>query len=671
MNRLAARLSSLVVACVLCGGIIAPARTGAQTVISTNFWFAGTKLVFEHPTPLDGDIAVSIRDTGLQKLLSGVGATLSYQPQQRYIIVTAADHRVITFVVGDAHYTVAGVSAKATFAPFLDGNEVIVPLLALARSLYLEPVQSDRETVLEPQLGALDVHVDGRRTIVTLRGATTLRYTKISETPERLQLTFNGVATTLVPARRVGGGIDQIDIVNGGVARNPSTTVTISAVAGEQHLIAASGSPYEFTVVFGPPGVALDLHPAVPVNLGTPPPVAYVPPPTPVPQTMTNAPAMPAQTPAPSAYASPMQTGPAIVTDVNLVPSDDGLAVRLSLSAPATFDWHRLNDDRWYVDIHNATLTGAGRDERPNLTAVDSIRVRQIGTPDAPAVRVAITLRGDRRVELVPGENALTVAVSNTPEVNLAHTGSGQTVGTTVAQNDQATSSATPDPYMSPPDPSAWKFGPQVNGSRIIVIDPGHGGGDAGTAHNGLVEKNLTLNISMRLRALLTQQGWNVRMTRDSDIDPVSQANLTAFAADGKPNANDRAYLQTRCDVANSVNARLFISIHVNYAPSAAVNGTTFYYTKPQDVALAQALERNVIPLLGTKDDGVIKNDFYVTKHTTMPAVLIETGFISNAHDAALLADPNALQNIALGIAAGVRAYAGALPALSSKADPE
>jgi len=669
MNRLAAQLSSFVLAGALCVGAIAPAATDAQTPVSTNFWFAGTKLVFEHATPLDGEIAVSIRDTGLQKLLSGVGATLSYQPAQRYVVITAADRRIITFVIGDARYSAGGVSSKATFAPFLDGNDVIIPLLALARSLYIEPVQSDRETVLEPQLGALDVHVDGRRTIVTLRGATTLRYTKIAETPERLQLTFNGIATTLVPARRVGGGIDQIDIVNGGVARNPSTTVTIQAVAGEQHLIAVSSSPYEFTVVFGPPGVALDLHPAVPVNLGTPPPVAYVPPPNSPAPTMTNAPAPPPQ---PSAAASPVQSGPATVTDVSLVPGDDGLTVRLSLSAAATFEWHRLADDRWYVDIHNATLTGAGRDERPNLTAVDSVRIRQIGTPDAPAVRVAFTLRGDRRVELLPGENTLTIAVSNTPEVDLARTGSGQTAGTTVAStNDQVATGATPDPSMPQPDSTPWKFGAPAAGSRIIVIDPGHGGADAGTSHNGLVEKTLTLNISMRLRALLTQQGWNVRMTRDSDVDPVSQANLTAFAADGKPNANDRAYLQTRCDVANAVNARLFISIHVNYAPSAAVNGTTFYYTKPQDVALAQALEHSLIPLLGTKDDGVIKNDFYVTKHTTMPAVLIETGFISNAHDAALLADPNALQNIALGIAAGVRAYAGALPALSSKVDPE
>jgi hypothetical protein len=232
MNRLAARLSSLVAVSALCAGVLAPARLDAQTPISTNFWFAGTKLVFEHPTPLDGDIAVSIRDAGLLKLLAGVGAAISFAPQQRYVLVTTSDRRVITFTVGDARYSIGGMGAKATFAPFLDGNEVIVPLMAIARALYIEPVQSDRETVLEPQLGALDIHADGRRTIVTFRGATALRYTKAAESPERLQVTFNGVATTLVPARRVGGGIDQIDIANGGVARNPSTTVTITAVAG-------------------------------------------------------------------------------------------------------------------------------------------------------------------------------------------------------------------------------------------------------------------------------------------------------------------------------------------------------------------------------------------------------------------------------------------------------
>jgi N-acetylmuramoyl-L-alanine amidase len=141
------------------------------------------------------------------------------------------------------------------------------------------------------------------------------------------------------------------------------------------------------------------------------------------------------------------------------------------------------------------------------------------------------------------------------------------------------------------------------------------------------------------------------------------------MAADGKPNPSDRAYLQTRCDVANSVNARLFISIHVNYSDSPAVNGTTFYWYKPQDQLLASTLEHAVIPIAGTNDLGPVRDNFYVIHHTTMPAVLIETAFISNPHDAALLATSTFLQNMAQGIASGVKAYAGAPPLQASQAD--
>jgi len=75
-------------------------------------------------------------------------------------------------------------------------------------------------------------------------------------------------------------------------------------------------------------------------------------------------------------------------------------------------------------------------------------------------------------------------------------------------------------------------------------------------------------------------------MTRDTDIDPVSGDNLSRMHADGKPNADDRAYLQTRCDVANNAGARLFISIHINSAPSEGARGT--------NVLLVQAARRRV-----------------------------------------------------------------------------
>lgn len=664
MNRLRVRRFSraLALALAVLGGVPLGAR--AQTAPATTFWFAGTRLIFDAPVALDGDIAVSIHDSGLARLLARVGATIAYQPQQRYIVVTAADHRIVSFTVGDVHYAVGGVVATAPFAPFFDGNDVIVPLFAIARALYVEPVAAGNETIFEPQIGTLDVRPDGRRTIVTLHGATALRYALSAETPDRLSVTFSGVGSALAAQRRIGGGIDEVDVAVTGSAKNPAATVTIVAPSGSQHAVTTSASPYDFTIVFAPAGVALDGSGA---SAST---AASAPPPPPMPVAAAPRPLAPALTAPPvggSSAAAP-QTGPARVTDVAIEDRPDGsVSVRLAIDGTATYDWHRLRDDRWYLDVADAQLTQAGRDERPNTAAVESVRVREIGTPDAPVVRVAFTLRGDNQVVVTPVDESLTITAANAADPDLARTGNGQIGGATVAQSTPESPAGPPvAPIATAPPPTGWKFGgpaPGLGGNRIIVIDPGHGGDDVGTAHNGLVEKELTLDIARRLRALLVEAGWTVRMTRDSDIDPFSAATYASFATDGRPNPTDRAYLQTRCDVANAVNARLFISIHINYSDSPSVRGTTFYYTKPQDVPLAQALERAVIPQAGTQDDGVVKSNLYVTKHTTMPAVLVETAFISNPGDVARLEEPRFLQNVAAGIAAGVKAYAGAVPA--------
>lgn len=662
MIRLRARLFSA--ACALLIGSEATVTTaaGAQSAPRTTFWFAGTRLIFDSPVALNDDVAVSVHDSGLQRLLARAGATLAYQPQQRYIIITTADRRSVTFTIGDARYSVGGVTANATFSPFYDGDEVIVPLYAIARALYFEPVVFGTETVFEPQIGTLDIRPDGRRTIVTLRAATELKYAKISETPERLVLTFRGVGSALAANRHIGGGVDEVDVAVSGGPKNPSATVTISAPKGAQHLFSSSASPNEFSVVFAPAGVALDAaQPAAPpaqlAQAQAPPDFAAAP--SPVPS-------------GPLVQATP-QSGPAIVSATSLNPqADGGLSVRLTVDGTATYDWHRLRDDRWYLDIANATLGAAVRDERPNAAPVASMRVRQIGSAGAPVVRIAFSLHGDRRVDVTPAAGSLTIAVApGAADAGAARTGNGQLGGATVAQSSAQSPAGPPIAPLAPaPRDTPWKFAPpSTDLNRVIVIDPGHGGADAGTAHNGLVEKRLTLDIALRLRELLVGQGWNVRLTRDTDVDPVSAQTLAAFATDGRPNASDRAYLQTRCDVANAVNARMFISLHVNYADATSVRGTTFYYSKAQDVALAQALERSMIPVMGTQDDGVVKSNLYVTKHTTMPAVLIEAAFISNPGDVGLLSDPAFLQNVAAGIAAGVKAYAGALPALSSQSD--
>ncbi len=616
-----------------CLPFAAPAQERAPLL-----WFQGTRLILEHPQAQAGDIAVSTRDAGLRRFLDKLGATVAFEPQSRYVVVTAQDRRTIVFTLGDPWYTVAGVRVRAPFAPSNDGPDVLLPFFALARALYVEPVPDGGETVLQPRIGALDVRAEGGRTVVTVRAAMPLLIDTNADGPDRLQVTFVGQGSSLAPTRRaLGAGVDALDVTVAGTARVPSTTLTITAAPGTAHRIVPAETPDAFSVAFEPRGS-----------------VSQNGPPTPPPMVGSPGPYDPGALVAPTA-APPVVAGRATLTGLAFEQgSDDALVVRVALSGAAGYEWHRLLDHRWYLDFANTTLNGPGRDEHPSFGSAQSVRVRQTGTGDAPAVRIAFTLAGDQAIEVQPSDTGLTITVSNASATDLTRIGTGRTGGPPVAA-----SGASPDAV---PSEMPWKFG-TPSSPRLIVIDPGHGGADVGTAHNGLVEKSLTFDIAQRLRSLLVAQGWIVKMTRDGDIDPVSTDLLTQMHADGKANADDRAYLQTRCDVANAANARMFISIHVNSAPVSSARGSTFYWYKPQDAAFAQTLEHAVVATAGTQDDGARHENFYVVRHTTMPAVLIETAFVTNPSDVELLRQPSFLQNVAQGIANGVKAYAGA-PAL-------
>ena len=619
MNRFRVRVSSLFALAAAFAaaffGAPAPAQQSAPAL-----WFQGTRLILEHPVPMNGDLAVSLADPGVRKFLDRLGATVSFDPQQRYVVVTAADRRTIAFTLGNPSYSAGGVRAQAPFAPFADAGSPVLPFFALARALYVEPVAGNGETVLQPRVGALDVRSEGSHTVITVRAAMPLVTTTQADTPDHLQIAFAGLGSALAPSRAPGPSVAAIDIAAGGSARVPVTTMTITGVRGATHRIVPTGSPDVYQVVF-------DAGPEA---------------------TPTDSPFYPTVTPAPAAE-------PPTVTDVALIPSAGALIARVDLSGPAVYAWHRLADHRWYLDLADTTLSLPDRSLVPPPGVVQSVRVAQIG---GPQVRIAFTLAGEQRVEVTPSTTGLTIAVYNDESTDVARSGSGRTGNPGVvaaAPADAPAQSALPQNDVTPsPAETPWKF---ASGSHTIVIDPGHGGGDTGAMHNGLVEKNLTMAISQRLRTLLVAQGWTVRMTHDTDIDPVSQANLAKMHADGLPNPDDRAYLQTRCDTANDINARLFISIHINPAPVTRARGTTFYWYKPQDAAFAQALERAVIPAAGTQDDGTRHENFYVVRHTTMPAVLIETAFLTNPGDVELLRNPAFLDHVAQGIAAGVRAY--------------
>lgn len=184
--------------------------------------------------------------------------------------------------------------------------------------------------------------------------------------------------------------------------------------------------------------------------------------------------------------------------------------------------------------------------------------------------------------------------------------------------------------------------------NKIITIDPGHGGSDSGAVGpNGYTEKEGAFAISQKVASILNQSGAKVVMTRDSDVDVYG------------PNASARNELQARVDVGNNANSDIFVSIHCNAFVNPAANGTqTFYYgSSYQGQRLAQSIQEKMIEANGLRDRGISTCNFYVVKHSYMPAVLIETAFITNYDEETLLSDDEWQTTMAKAIAEGINEY--------------
>jgi len=635
------------------GALPRPARADDAT---TGYWFGGTRLILEQPQQSGGALGVSTSDGGFVRFLGTLGATLAYQPGQKYVVVTSADRRTIAFVVGSPRYTVGAVTQTAPFAPYASGNAVYLPFLALAKALYVDAVPDGDAMVLQPEIGSLDVRSEKRATVITLRGATALHFKRLTGPRDaHVALSFSGVGSTLERERSVGGpALTGVVIVSAGTPKNPTTVVDFNAAPGSVHALLPSDSSNALTLEFAPADIALGGTP-LPAQGATSVASAPLrnesssqPRSAPIPSPAPPLSALPVATTAtPAAPPTPVQ----ITAITSAATSDDGFDMHLTLSGNVGYEWHRLPDDRWYVDLKPAVLGIAAQDESLQDDTVKSLRVKGfVGPRDhVPTVRIAFTLSSPRVVNLIATPGGATIAVDPVDDASPQRVGYGQiTDGRLVA------SAGTPAPLPPsneepvPVPTGTWKFAPPPSyGSRVIVIDPGHGGSDVGALHNGLVEKDLNLDMSRRLRDLLVSRGWVVKMTRDSDIDVY------------QPNDSARDELQARDDIANNARARLFISVHSNAFPnSSTVSGTTTYYYKPDSYAFARAVHARFAADLPTKDDGIIKNKFYVIAHATMPAILVETAFLTSPDDAALLRQSGFLQKVALAIAEGVGAYA-------------
>jgi N-acetylmuramoyl-L-alanine amidase len=174
---------------------------------------------------------------------------------------------------------------------------------------------------------------------------------------------------------------------------------------------------------------------------------------------------------------------------------------------------------------------------------------------------------------------------------------------------------------------------------KVIVVDAGHGGHDSGALGKVHREKDLTLKLSREFKRALEERGATVVMTRDADV---------------------YVSLQERCTIANNSGADLFISIHLNAMPRPnQQSGSETYFHNGQSRRLAQFMHSRLVGTVRGRDGGIRNRRFYVCRHTTMPSVLLEVGYINHVRDEAFLGQPEFHVRLAESLADGVMEYFG------------
>lgn len=207
---------------------------------------------------------------------------------------------------------------------------------------------------------------------------------------------------------------------------------------------------------------------------------------------------------------------------------------------------------------------------------------------------------------------------------------------------------------VEPAPPPAGPF-------ALVILDPGHGGQDSGTMKNGMVEKELALDVAHRVERLLRERGLVVALTRTDD---------------------NYVSLQERATLANRQPEAVFVSIHFDEAGRAAATGIETYYAAhaisfPEKVAswlpflqhtsseppnlesqsLAAFIQEALVARTQATNRGTRPQQFFVIANVRHPAVLVEGGFLTNKDDVGRLANADYREQMATGIAEGIVRY--------------
>ena len=316
----------------------------------------------------------------------------------------------------------------------------------------------------------------------------------------------------------------------------------------------------------------------------------------------------PVETPDTDQTGEPDQPAePVRLEQIEINEQDGHTYVQLKAQGPLSYDMFMLTGpERLVLDLKNVDPTDLPEKIEVGSEAVSQLRTGWL-TQEPPVMRLVFDLKG------------------------------------TVANLDKLSDDRTQlnlDIFI--PKPGSF-----LNG-RVIAIDAGHGGSDPGaTGPTGLREKDVTLDLALRLQKILTEHGAKVVMTRSND----------SFVD-----------LYERTAIAERNGAEVFLSIHINANPSRDKNGTSTYYRRDTgDLApgvnqadnrkLASLVQSELLRTLGRRSLGVLQSNFVVLRTSPVPAALAEVAFVSNYEEEQMLRQDTVRQKVAESLAQSLNNY--------------
>jgi N-acetylmuramoyl-L-alanine amidase len=342
-----------------------------------------------------------------------------------------------------------------------------------------------------------------------------------------------------------------------------------------------------------------------------------------------TSPAEPEPEPEPTPTPTPTQTPAAVPNGFLLRITSDDKAETITLYLNKTPNY-KVKDygDRVVIDLLGFAL-GSGQDGSQTVEnpVIDQVRYAQHGTDlysdYAYTTRVVLDL-----------------AEGCTYADNVTVTGDPNLLAVVVTVRSNQTGAELPTGPGENWDPNAF----------TVALDAGHGGSASGAVYENVMEKTITLPITLRVAELLEEKGYNVVLTRSEDV---------------------YMDLYDRCTVANNMGADIFVSIHANASGSNTAYQGIYTYSFPESqrgAALAKCIQSAVVKSTGGVDRGLLTNNYVVLRETEMPAALLETGFMSCHEELMRLIDPDYQEKLAQGVARGVENYLATLPAKTAAA---